>query len=426
VRHIDVFLRELTAQQEIGPLDVRRHARWLLAHAAHRNPLKFAIALVGISGEEEDLDDLRALARHDEFTLYAAVAAANLAEDAVEEWWGMARQVSGWGKVHLVERLCQHAGDRADVRGWLLRHGCANEVMNEYLALDCAVIGDLAGALAAEEIDDELLDGAGLIVAALLSPYGPAGNIDSYPASARALEHLVRHLEGRCDSLARLERVSQLAEWLAADDPEAWEARREAGWDDELRQDLLQVCQAVLARPGWRQRVRRAFRDDEEQRHRAWSLAPAVGLDLWEEAFARLTEDPTDGWLYHCLCREDDPGRLARLVAFAEEHLPLAEVATGPADLLGLGAGFEAHGCLDGLLQRMAQGDVFSEALVAAALRSPVVRNRHLAAGVLEVRDPALWGEAVAAALARTADDEVEEKLKERWRQLRGRLGQEE
>ena len=54
------------------------------------------------------------------------------------------------------------------------------------------------------------------------------------------------------------------------------------------------------------------------------------------------------------------------------------------------------------------------------------MRNRHQAAGVLEARDTALWGEAVAAALERTCADEVEEKLKERWRQLRGRLGQEQ
>jgi|GEM_PF-7001071 len=34
-------------------------------------------------------------------------------------------------------------------------------------------------------------------------------------------------------------------------------------------------------------------------------------------------------------------------------HLPLDKIATGPADELGLGTGFEAHGCLDTMLQEM-------------------------------------------------------------------------
>jgi hypothetical protein len=74
----------------------------------------------------------------------------------------------------------------------------------------------------------------------------------------------------------------------------------------------------------------------------------------------------------------------------------------------------------------MEQGDVYSEAVVASALRSPVVRNRHLAAGVLEERDPRLWGQEVCRALAQTCEDESEEKLRERWQLLQKKLdGQE-
>jgi hypothetical protein len=48
--------------------------------------------------------------------------------------------------------------------------------------------------------------------------------------------------------------------------------------------------------------------------------------------------------------------------------------------------------------------------LVAAALRSPVVRNRNLAIAVLESQPPAVWGEATRAALL-AADSYHDESL---------------
>jgi hypothetical protein len=424
VRHMDVILREMTQQEELGPLDVLPYARWLVRHAAHRNPLKMGMALVGLCGNEEDLDDLRVLARHDEFTLFAAVAVANLVEDPVAEWWEMARHVQGWGKVHLVERLCQHGSDRDELRDWLLRHGCANEVMPEYLALACATGGRLAEALAEDEPDDELLDGACTILTALLSPDGPAGDVDSYPEGADAVRALLGHLEGRCTTLERLRVVAHVGRWLQTGDEEAWAEREEQGWTEDLREDLLARCNEVLARPEWRQRVLKAFASgDEAKRYLAWSLSEPVGIDLWDDAFARLESDPLEPWLYSILLQTDDAERAARVIAFAEAHLPLAEVATGPADLLGFGPEFRPHNCLDSLVQRMQQGEGLSGPLVAAALRSPVVRNRHLAASALEAHPVEAWGPDVRRALGQTRQDETDEQLREKWRELAERLG---
>jgi hypothetical protein len=425
VRHMDVILREITQQEDFGPLDVLPHARWLLRRSVHRNPLKMGMALVGLCGTEEDLDDLRALARHDEFTLFAAVAVANLVEDPVVEWWEMARHVQGWGKVHLVERLCQHGSDRDDLRDWLLRHGCANDVMPEYLALACAAGGRLAEALAEDEPDDELLDGACMILTALLAPDGPAGDIDSYAEGVEAVRALLVHLDSRCTTLERLRVVSQVLHWLEAGDGEAWLAREEQGWTEEVREELLAQCRDILGRPHWRPRVLEAFAStDEAQRYLGWGLAEAVGIDLWEDAFARLEADPLEPWLYSILLQTEDAARAHRVIAFAEHHLPLAEVATGPADLLGFGPEFRPHNCLDSLVQRMQQGDALSAPLVAAALRSPVVRNRHLAAAALEAHPVQTWGDAVRHALEQTRDDETDEQLREKWRELAGRMGE--
>jgi hypothetical protein len=417
IRHIDLFLRELTEQDRVGPAEVRPHALWLVRHAAHRNPLKFGLALLGVSGSIDDLDDLRTLASHDEFTLYAAVAAANLVEDPVEEWWSMARRVNGWGKVHLVERLCQRAEGNEPLRAWLVRSGCANEVMPEYLALDCAMAGGLAEQLATPDPDDELIDGASVIVVALLSPYTPGGTIDSYPEAVEAIQSLVDHLEQHCDTLSRLSVVNQLATWFVGSEDD-WEERAEMGWTEAIREELADQAQRILDRPQWRGRIREAFANDPARRTLAWDLSLALGIDLWEDAFAQLKRKPDDSWLYSILGVGDDAERLRRVVAFAERTVSWTPIATGPGDLLGIGPAFGLHACLDALLQHMQRPGVFSVPIVAAALRSPVVRNRHLAAAALEAHLGQLHQPAIRASLALTAEDEVNEELRQKWRTL--------
>jgi hypothetical protein len=437
VAYADTIVEELTRQEELGPNEVRPHARWLVQTASHREPLKLGLLLLGLAGTEEDLDDIKVLARHDEFTLYAAVAAANLLQDPVDVWWEMAQTAQGWGKIQVVERLSGCIAERPDIQAWVLRHGCANEVMPEYLAYRCALAGDLAGALAEDEIDEELLEGAGLIVGALLRG-GPAEDMDSYEEGVTAVRHLLRHLAGQCDTLGRLNLVKSIHDWLEwpeppqlprqfgdegeeinGEDTETWPRREEFGWTEEMRAFLGEECQEILGRPGWPERIRAAFGSaDSHQRHLAWELAPLVGVDLWGEGFAQLKREPLDSTLYGHLLGSDDPVRLRQVIAFAEKHLPLEEVATGPDDQLGFGPEYQVHDCLDFLVQAMRSEGVFSDSLLAAALRSPVVRNRNMAITALQNHPVRDWGARVRTALHKTVRDEPDEELREKLRGL--------
>jgi len=66
--------------------------------------------------------------------------------------------------------------------------------------------------------------------------------------------------------------------------------------------------------------------------------------------------------------RAEDRERIRQLVSFAESHLPLSDIATGPGDDMGFGPEFEGIGT----------------SLIRTALQSPVIRNRNLALKVLE------------------------------------------
>ncbi len=439
VPYADAFIEELSRQREFGPESLRVHARWLVHTATHREPLKLGVLLLGLSGTAEDIDDLITISRHDEFTLFAAIAVANILDDPTDAWWAMARSVHGWGKVHLVERLCGRVEDRPDIRDWLVRHGCNNEIMPEYLACCCARAGHMAEALDADDPDEEWLDGACLIFRALLNG-GPAEDIDSYEDGVDVATSLIDHLTTRCESLNRLEVVAALHDWLevpesrepspapvlseGGDQNDRWARREALGWTTWTRMELAARCRDILGRVEWRERVVLGYSsNDNYQRSLAWSLAPRVGVDLWEAGYERLKTDPLDSHLYWDLMRTEDRDRLRRVIAFAETNLPLGEIASGPSTALGLGPAYRAHGCLDFIVQEMRREGVFSALLVATALRSPVVRNRNMALAALENHPFEEWGPSLTEALRRAASAEPDEQIRERMRAVAGRTG---
>jgi hypothetical protein len=200
-----------------GP--VRELALRLVTTSSDREPVKYGVALLGLAGNASDVELVRVLAAHDEFTLPGLVALGRLIDDVEPAWWELARRMRGWGRIHLVHRLARSA--RPEIRRWILVDGYRNEIMDEYLALIAAEAGGLADALA-DDPDDELLDSACGLIGTLLDGSGPAGDIHDYADGVRAVTNLLAQLEKRPNP-ARLAVVRQLRDFLA-DGPEGWPA----------------------------------------------------------------------------------------------------------------------------------------------------------------------------------------------------------
>jgi hypothetical protein len=113
------------------------------------------------------------------------------------------------------------------------------------------------------------------------------------------------------------------------------------------------------------------------------------------------------------------------VIDLAEARLPLDRIATGAGDLLGLGSEFGAHGCLDSVLQEMRREGVFSNKLVAAGLRSPVVRNRNMALTALGKHAVSEWGPEVRGALRLLLADEPRDDVRARVQAQAARLSSE-
>ncbi|MCD1261421.1 limonene hydroxylase [Paenibacillus athensensis] len=413
---IDELLGQVREHPRIRPQVLYREALWLAETGAHRQAVKFGLALLGLFRNEQVKELLMMLGRHDEFTLYAAVAMLNGMDAGNEALWELAQHVHGWGKIHLVERL---EPTRPEMAAWLLRHGCRNTIMPEYSAYACASKGDLRQALAAERIDAELLEGATDILGALMAG-GPAENIDDYAHAPQALADFVR-LAGAmpASGVKQLLLLLEIGEFCAGD-AESWALRLRAVWTERQRCELEAACRAVIADKRWEPKVLEAVRSGDADEFLYGAMcAGKLGIDIWELLFGQLEADPLQERHYMLLGQSADPVRLRRLIAFAEERLPLERIANGPAQESGLGREHAAHRCLDNLLLVAERLEGLGTRLVVAGLNSPVVSNRNKALQVLESWDVTMWGLQLAAALARLAENEPNAAVKQRIHRLK-------
>lgn len=241
LEYIDPLLDLLAEEQGLDGDRLEELALWLVRASPDREPVKFAMAILGLLGGPEHHPLFLTLGRHQEFTLYAAVALSNDSEGNAEaNVFELARQVDGWGRIHLVERLA--ATDDPTIKAWMLREGYRNSVMYEYLAYTCTTVGDLRGALEAGEVDPDLLASAGELIQALIVG-GPAQDIDDYDDGAAVVERYLHHLGPHPEQPEQLIVVDHILRFL--DQEAGWSERAQRGWTPELRQRLRARAGAI-------------------------------------------------------------------------------------------------------------------------------------------------------------------------------------
>jgi hypothetical protein len=391
---------------------IHETGRRLATTGRHPEPVKTGIALLGISGSQEDAGLLLLLGRHEELTLYCAVALANSAEDPESALWSLAKSVNGWGRIETVERLKET--ERDDIQDWLVRSGFRNKIMDEYLAYIAATTGRLLDRLRRPDPDHDLVRAARDIVSALITG-GPAEDIDDYPDAAELVSVLVALMATRAETLEDFDGIHDIASFLRDDD--GWDERYQRGWTGQQRHEVLAACEHILSRPVWPGRVTAGLDADDDRAFWAASRAArALGIDAFDAHWRRLTADPLHG-NWDAVMKLANEERITRIVAFAEQELPLKAIAVGPAMTLGLGPEFAAERALGFILQDLGEFPGYGWDLVLAGLRSQVVRVRNMAARTLSTWPRAAWPAAAAGALERAAQAEPDEETRESMNQ---------
>lgn len=191
----------------------------LAKNSNDREPVKMGLALLGISGKEEDLQILEILGKHDEFTLYAAGAAIGILKDKKKNEFliKLAENVEGWGKLSILYEL--DYSDKA-ARLWTVKKGCRNSVGLSYAANVCAIKGGMAEILKklnereyspaeAEDIYHGVCD----IFTGLLWPDEGQDGIREYTEAVFALREFKKITENMPDLSSKDERTSKILDF---------------------------------------------------------------------------------------------------------------------------------------------------------------------------------------------------------------------
>ena len=326
---IDQVIEALLNDEGISHERLYELSHSFVTESPDREPVKFGIAILGLFRQPANEELFQTLGRHDEFTLFCAVVLANSSEDHEEPVWNLARHVNGWGRIHAVERLAQT--ENPAIKNWLLREGFRNSVLYEYLAATCARAGGLLAALSEDHVDRELLTAAGEIIQALIAG-GPAEGIDDYEDARPVIESYLSHMASSAESVQDFLHVNSIKGYLDEDET-VWAGRYESAWSVECRATLRAMCDSILGRPEWADKIRaKLSSQDEVEFADAAQAGKALGINTWDFHWRRLQEKPADmgRWYYVMALCDDD--RIGKVIEFAEAILDLAAIATGAAD----------------------------------------------------------------------------------------------
>ena len=272
ISYVDQVLRAVLTEPGVDLDRVREIGRWLATRGDRREPVKLGIALLGATISPDALDVFLTLGRHDEFTLYCAVAVQTTFKTPDRVLWEIGRHVTGWGRVEVVHRL--YDSQLPDVRAWLLRDGFRNDVDLGYTAALVAIGCNLARALEVDE-DEALVDAATAIIGSMSETGGPGLTLASYPDAARAVDQLLQRLAARPPVISRGAALLALREWLTTDDSEP----EDLALTGPARQAFADRVNRVLYQPAWVDAVAEALTSaDPDHREQAGQLRDALKI----------------------------------------------------------------------------------------------------------------------------------------------------
>jgi hypothetical protein len=405
----DRLLDAVAAARSVPRTRLATLARWLCTHGVDRQQVKAGLTLLGASGAPEDRQLIKTLGLLEELTLYALVALTNLLPEAEQEIFELAQQVDGWGRIHAVRRLAKTTDPV--IQRWLVRGGFANAVMDEEVAFIAATTGGLRTALA-QDVDDELLDWVGRLLAALATG-GPAQDMSDYDDGAAAISEYLVHMASASATLQRLHHLVVLERYLA--DSTAENPHLGAEQPSELSAQLS----AVLARPEWRSLVADALSSEElTDVKSALSLVDRFDLDPVPVVRSWVPREPHDAYLWQTILARADAAMMADLVALAESILPFDAIQTGPAKDFGLGQAYRAEACLDQILQRLRKFPQQGWTAIEVGLRCRVTRTRNMALAALGEWPRDRWPDGAQEALTQLLFQEPDDKVRKRVREL--------
>jgi hypothetical protein len=334
----------------------------------------------------------------------------NLLADPQHAMWALAQKVHGWGRIELVRRMTDVTDPT--IKDWVLHEGYRNQIMYEYLAQVAAEVGGLAESLRASPVSERTIDAATEIIAALIAGEGgPVAGMAAYQDGPEVMRLYVEEMDSRAATLKEYACVRAITRYV-----EQRSEPLESKWTVEVRQEIGRRAAEILSRPQWRDMIVAALTSsDLATFDLGLSGARDLGIDVRPTLTRRLRDDPRDGYAWSKLTwgtvTESD---IDEVIALAMELLPLADLASGASDDLGVGLEYRDEGNLGSVVQALKRFPGRGWPVIRVALQNRVRRNRGVAIKALASWTPEQRAENDADAfLARCLEAEVVDALRD-------------
>lgn len=107
----------------------------IITKSAERESIKFSLEIMELIQTEHlpVSEVIRKIGLSDEFTIFSAWIMREW-ENGSEELFNLAKKVSGWGRVHIIDMI---EPDTEEIRNWLLTSGTKNDIVYAYSAFTC-------------------------------------------------------------------------------------------------------------------------------------------------------------------------------------------------------------------------------------------------------------------------------------------------
>lgn len=363
---------EMFPERGFDEASVQREALWFLENAAHREVVKFALIVLGLTNCEKYIDLIFTIGQHDEFTEYAIFALKNGAKGGSERIWQLARSVNGWGRYFAIQELEAHS---EEIKYWLLTDGCKNSSVRDYIAYMCAVKGELDVALHETEISKELYEGAALIITGLLSEEAYS-EIDEYPYTGQVFNRFVYHAQKHCQNVEDFYPLLKVYKYLDEDE-EVWEERFNHNWKPFEKDELSTAIAPFINDNKWGDLALESLRQGYDAK--AVEIARFYERDITPILFDLMEENPTKDELYSAFMQTNNRDAIEKMVDFVEAHFSLNNLPD------------EEQQCLEAILQELYDYEGVGLSLIQAALNSKADSLQHHALSVLEYWKKESW-----------------------------------
>lgn len=304
---------QLFKEAKLNKALVQQEAFWLLQNACHREVVKFAITVLGLTDCELYKEHLLKIGMHEEFTAYVISALKNGTKNANESVFRLAKSVHGWGKIVAVKNL---EVTNSEIKQWILTKGCVNSIHNGYLAYTCAMKGKLDIELYEDNISKEIYDGARVIIEALLSKDAPH-TIEDYPYAGSVLSRFVHHSKAHCTTIEDVHLLIKINEYISEDE-KVWEKRFNNNWKPHEREAIKEMLLPLLDNPKWWQLAQNELRENSD--YKTFKIANFYNLDVTTELCRLLEMEPANSEMYVAIMETGNEKYIMQLCAFAEKH----------------------------------------------------------------------------------------------------------